>query len=148
MQDKVLGKHGIIVRESNYRRIVDILCSMSEDDVFHMDIRNYFQIFKEGILIQVNQFLHLHKCLKVSTSLRLQLMKVTGNENAISDKALLRTKTEVIMRGTNLHEWFESQIVECERQYEEFEPVGRNWTLSKLIECEIHLSKYTTLVRW
>ena len=74
---------------------------------------------------------------------------MTGHEKITYDKALLRTEIKIMAKYTNLYEWFERQIIECERQYDELEELeGRNWTLSKLIECEVHLSRDSPLTAY
>lgn len=108
-------------------------------------IELFFAHFKAGIIRRIEEGLSYHSSIKINLSLALILKKPDVSGDVMYTNSSLRTKTEIILLGTDLEKWFQSLVRVMLAKYENRPQRNSNWTLNSIEDLELHISKYIPL---
>jgi len=154
-----LSQDGIILHATSENIAYDVLFAPATDFMVkdsssssssstdaRLTIEAFFAHFKAGIKKRIQEALILHNAVKVNGSLSLILRKpqVDFAEYLFANKSL-RTKSEMILHGSELDEWLEELVRTLLIKYETMPEKGSNWSLHQIIDFELHISKFIPL---
>ena len=78
----------------------------------------------------------------MSTSLSLTLQRPSIDGEQELTESSLRTTSHTFLRGDDIDEWFHELVTILMIKYEEMPERGSNWTLARVNDFELHISRY------
>ena len=95
------------------------------------------------MMMGINENFLFHRLvnIKVSTSLSLTIQRLQPDGDVELSESSLRTNAEVFHRGDDIEEWFVHLVNELLMRYEEMPERGSNWTLARVNDFELHISR-------
>jgi len=158
LEEGALFQDGIILHTTSENIAYDVLFaptseftaaaaqeSLSESADVSATIESFFQHFEAGIKKRIREALTLHGAVKVNGSLSIILRKLDIDGNILHMNKSLRTKSEMILCGTELDDWVRELVRTLLTKYENMPEKGSNWSLSHIVDFELHISKFLPL---